>query len=159
MTTIKTNEKITLKCLKEKSKLRVRIITPGYYNNANCQFPRDIRKEGRIYQSPSSGVKLAKGPRGKFFYRINKNGIEIVEDNLNLKEGEKHHLKVYGDDDEKECIICMDQPKGVVYSPCGHYCCCRNCAETISKNSNSILGECPMCRGKIEHIVDRENVA
>lgn len=51
---------VTLKCLKEKNKLRVRIISPGYYNNANCQFPRNIRLEGRIYQSRVSGIKLAK---------------------------------------------------------------------------------------------------
>jgi len=38
---------VYLQCVKVKNKLRVRITTPGYKNDANCQFPRAIRVEGR----------------------------------------------------------------------------------------------------------------
>ena len=43
-------EYVELKCIKEGSKLRVRILSPGYLANANCQFPRDIRIEGLRYK-------------------------------------------------------------------------------------------------------------
>jgi Ca-activated chloride channel family protein len=37
---------VELACIKQGSKLRVKIVSAGYLNYANCQFPRDIRIEG-----------------------------------------------------------------------------------------------------------------
>lgn len=34
--------KVTLVCVKEKNKLRVRITSKGYLKYANCQFPRNV---------------------------------------------------------------------------------------------------------------------
>ena len=31
---------VYLKCVKEGKKLRIRITSPGYNNDANCQFPK-----------------------------------------------------------------------------------------------------------------------
>ena len=49
-----SDQQVYLECVREKSKLRVRIISPGYYSDANCQFPRAIRVEGRKYSVPPS---------------------------------------------------------------------------------------------------------
>ena len=38
-------EQIQLKCVREGKKLRIKIISPGYIQSANCRFPRDIREE------------------------------------------------------------------------------------------------------------------
>ncbi|KAK4877286.1 hypothetical protein RN001_009792 [Aquatica leii] len=43
---------------------------------------------------------------------------------------------------ESECVICMDAYCEVIFVPCGHLCCCFNCADP--------LHDCPMCRGEIE---------
>jgi len=40
---------VTLKCIKEGSKLRVRVLTEGYHNDWNVQFPKNLRKENTIY--------------------------------------------------------------------------------------------------------------
>ena len=36
---------IRLKCIK------VGILTPGYFTDANCQFPRELRVEDRLYDT------------------------------------------------------------------------------------------------------------
>jgi len=43
--------------------------------------------------------------------------------------------------DESMCQICMENPKNVVFTPCGHLCVCIECSKTINK--------CPMCRADI----------
>ncbi|XP_078042569.1 E3 ubiquitin-protein ligase LRSAM1 isoform X3 [Augochlora pura] len=42
-----------------------------------------------------------------------------------------------------ECVICLDLQCEVIFLPCGHLCCCSNCA-------NMITSDCPMCRSIIE---------
>lgn len=44
---------------------------------------------------------------------------------------------------QTECVICMDEKCEVVFIPCGHMCCCQECA-------NKEIDSCPMCRGSIE---------
>jgi Ca-activated chloride channel family protein len=41
---------VNLQCVKDGGKLRVKIITSGYNNNANCQFPRAIRADGKMFR-------------------------------------------------------------------------------------------------------------
>ena len=133
---------VSLVCVKEGSRLRVRITSPGYLNTANCQFPRNIRAVGRTYSVPATGVTLAQGPGGKYFYRVNKNLVTAVVN--------KKPEKVFGDDDGSECLICMDQPKKLVFVPCGHYCSCSLCAAK--------LNQCPLCRCDIQTAIDRDLV-
>ena len=146
MTTVTTKNEpksVILTCVKEGSRLRVRIISDGYKKGANCQFPRDIRKENQNYKVLSSSIKLAKGPRGKYFYRINKKDIEVLKENIKI------NIKIYQDEHNDECAICMDENKEMVFVPCGHFCTCKKCAKAIK----NIHGSCPMCRSVIEDIV------
>ena len=71
-------ELVYLKCVKEGSKLRIKIISPGYHNESNCQFPKDIRVPERRYSVPRSAISFSEGPNHKFFYRINKAFIKIL---------------------------------------------------------------------------------
>jgi hypothetical protein len=142
---------IRLRCVKENNKLRVRIISPGYSSEANCQFPRDIRKENCEYLVPEADVKFSE-MRCKFFYRIGKKNIQIVENLPDFKG-----LKIYGDETQKECCICLSDNitdstmKFVIFAPCGHYCCCTQCAKQVTK--------CPMCRANIVQLVDRSQLS
>lgn len=43
--------------------------------------------------------------------------------------------------EELACIVCLDDPKCVLFGPCNHICCCEACAEGLM--------ECPMCRSEI----------
>ncbi len=141
---------VRLKCFKVGKKLRVRIIESGYNHEANCQFPRAIREEGREYLVPREDISFAENARMKFFYRVKKKRIKIVgESELDLKD-----LKIYEDEEDVECCICMAKDKDSVFAPCGHYTCCNECAIKVKTSS----GLCPMCRSKIEHVVGRDQI-
>lgn len=122
---------VYLECIKEGKKLRVKIISPGYNNNANCQFPRAIRTEGCKYKCRASAISVAKN-KGGFFYRVAKKGIEILKDSMGMPE------KIY---EMVECCVCMDEESNIVLVPCGHLVMCKNCSKEIEK--------CPICRQKI----------
>ena len=125
---------VYLQCVKEGKKLRVKITSPGYNNNANCQFPRAIRVEGRKYSVPANSISVA-GSVGKgFFYRVNKSYVKIIEDEIKMPE------KIFSTND---CVICLEEGAAeIVIVSCGHLCLCSDCAKLITDT-------CPMCRAKI----------
>ena len=41
-----------------------------------------------------------------------------------------------------ECKICLSLPVKVAFSPCGHACCCEQCAQEVKI--------CPLCRASIQ---------
>lgn len=55
-------------------------------------------------------------------------------------ESENARLK-----EQRTCKICMDKEVGVVFLPCGHLCCCVNCAPSLK--------DCPVCRRNIQGTV------
>lgn len=139
-------DEVRLRCVKENNKLRIKIVSPGYAQEANCQFPKDIRLAGREYTVPKEDVVMA-DTRGKFFYRIKKNNIKIVD---SFKD-----LKIYGDENLSECSICMDDTSNpnicfVIFVPCGHYAVCKQCALQC-KN-------CPLCRSPINQIITKDQL-
>jgi len=141
---------VRLKCFKDGNRLRVRIVSPGYNPDANCQFPRAIRKEGCEYTVPTEAISFSEGPNLKFFYRIKKKLITIVEEEVKIE-------KVFGDEEiDMDCVVCMNNEKDVVFAPCGHYCCCSECATFIHHGSKP---DCPMCRTKISQVVKRDQIA
>jgi hypothetical protein len=128
-------EFVQLICVKEKSKLRVKIITQSYINYANVQFPRDLRIEGRKFKVPANYVNLICS-RGKYFYSVKKREqIEII-DNIDLS-----NLQIYQDVDVSECAICLTNEKNTIFNPCGHFYCCDVCSKQIKS--------CPICRTNI----------
>jgi hypothetical protein len=140
------SEIVYLKCVKVGSKLRVRIISDGYNPNANCQFPRAIRRERRKYSVPVSAISFAKGPAGKFFYRVRKGDITVVGEIESVN-------KVYGDE-KSTCVVCWDEENDVVVVPCGHFCLCQKCAGVLQNSTR----KCPLCRGEISMVVDRSQI-
>ncbi|BDM63517.1 molybdenum metabolism regulator [Shewanella sp. NFH-SH190041] len=59
---------IELVCIRDGSHLRVRVVTPGYDHAMNCQFPKNLRVEGRRFLAER--VELS---RSGTFYRISGN--------------------------------------------------------------------------------------
>ena len=138
-------DNVELICIKQGSKLRVRIISQGYINYANCQFPKDLRIEGRRFKVKSEYIKLIT-QKGRWFYSIKKkNCIEIVD---NISSEELSKIKIYEDEDIDECSICMNELKNDVFYPCGHFYTCKNCSNKLSK--------CPYCKQNIENRIDKK---
>ena len=158
---VKLEEFVTLKCVKEGSnKLRVKVISVGYSSTANCLFPKNIRVEGREYIIPKADIIMAE-TKGKFFYRVKKNNIKIVEKDKgdDIKKDSvivDASFKVYGDEDLKECAICLEDVDSnpeiifVILVKCGHYALCNNCAYNCKV--------CPLCRSPIEKIITKDQL-
>lgn len=72
---------------------------------------------------------------------------------LEMSESVNDHevpvVEVTGVDDDgttdSECLICFANSVDSVLVPCGHMCCCQECAEAMK--------ECPVCRQTISQIV------
>jgi len=146
---------VRLQCVKQGSKLRVRIISPGYNPNANCQFPRAIRVEHAQYLAPASAVTFSEGAGQKFFYRVAKSKITQVQADTATVVEAKVALRVFGSDEPEDCAICMSDPKNAVFAPCGHYNCCIGCANTVFRSG---APKCPICRARITCVVQRDQI-
>src|SRR3569623_411487 len=126
-------DNVYLECVKEGTRLRVRIISNGYNKRANCQCPRDIRVAGKKYVVPASAITVGSGSAGTFFYRVGEGTMKVVDET-------PVSLKVY---ESEICCICMDADCEMVMVTCGHLCLCPGCS---SQYTNTV---CPLCRSTI----------
>lgn len=53
------------------------------------------------------------------------------------------------DEGTRECVICMDAKITMAFTPCGHACVCRACAENFQ-----LMGPCPICRKAVVHYLE-----
>lgn len=137
---------VRLRCVKEGRKLRVHIISSGYYTSANCQFPRDIRYDGGLYRVRPEDIRLVT-TRGKFYYSINANAVTVVaEDGIVANGTVLSKPIIYEDADTTECCICMCVEKEIVFG-CGHLYTCTSCSHRVS--------HCPICRQIITQRIHR----
>ena len=61
-----------------------------------------------------------------------------------------------GDEEElnRKCVACQDQPKTVLVLPCKHMCLCVDCAHTIASQRSRVRRVCPLCRGRIQTVMN-----
>ena len=75
----------------------------------------------------------------------NFNILKIVEYQRKKIESLKIKLNICEDSKNlKDCIICMDQDRSILFYPCLHLIVCQDCAET------NVRDECPECHKAIE---------
>lgn len=153
---------VLLQCVKEGSKLKVKMVsTQPFIKGINCQFPRNIRQEGMYYVVKSSDVKLRGTGTRNFYSAIKKGAVvcqtfdlnEVKKYINNLAVGEPDKImpaKIFGEDEDMECIICMCEDKNSVFVPCGHYMTCGECAARCKS--------CPICRANIVSILRRDEI-
>ena len=146
-------ETVILECIKIRSRLRVRVISPGYFRDANCQFPRALRSEGARYSVPKQHLRFIQGGNRKYYYSAPAKHVTVLAAGAAVAQDPAApiDLHVYTDAGETECLVCFDADKAVVLVPCGHYCLCAPCAQKLN-------GSCPMCRAPIQQIATREQI-
>jgi hypothetical protein len=149
---------VLLQCVKETGKLRVKMISSyPFIKGSNCQFPRNVRNEGMYYVVRSENIIFRKN----YYSAMQKNIIVCSTFDINIvkqyiknieTDVEKKHVpeRIFGEDDGGECIICMDQPKNSIFSPCGHFISCSACA--------NVCKSCPLCRGPIENRLNKNEI-
>lgn len=47
-------------------------------------------------------------------------------------------------DAEKACVVCLTNEKTIGFIPCGHICCCPDCARNLGDKP-----KCPVCRAEV----------
>ena len=148
-------EYVLLQCVKENKKLRVKMISSApFIKNVNCQFSRKDRIENMYYIVRSEYVNL----RRNFYSIINKNAVvyrtfDLDEIKMYITEKINNTAKpsiIFGDDDNSECVICMDSVKDTIFSPCGHFMTCFACSCQCK--------QCPMCRTNIVVMIKRSDI-
>jgi hypothetical protein len=149
---------VELVCVNDKNRLRVRIISPGYLPNANCQFPRQIRQAGRKFRVQVSDIQLITRCN-QWFYSVRRGAhIEVVNDQPPESQeqlaAQLKDLKVYEDATTDDCVICSVNKKNKVFVPCGHYYTCDTCASKVFKEDGKIY-PCPICRQTIKRVIDK----
>lgn len=140
---------IILKCFKQGSKLRVRILSEGYYNDANCQCARDIREPNAIYAVSPKDIELASSKKGTYYYRIK--NLRMIQ-NAEVEKLKTTKIQIFEDKTTNDCCICLDLPKAAVFVPCGHYYTCMDCSTKIYEN------KCPICRAKIIKSINKQEM-
>ncbi len=135
---------VYLQCIKARTKLRVRITSGGYFRDANCMFPRDLRVVGRRYRVPAWAVTLISS-RGKYYYSVTPSAVVVLSD-----VDDTSNIHVYEDEGTVECAICLTEPKTMVINPCGHYYMCETCASSVKT--------CPICRGSITSLINKSDM-
>ena len=55
------------------------------------------------------------------------------------------------DENDPNCVICMDKPKDSCFYPCGHQCLCFDCGERFKKEARHQV--CPICRNRVKDII------
>ena len=140
------------------------------YDSLQCSFkiPQTIQEVDRIQISPIAfllifmtifivltiicviviAIRYRKEITQKF-QRIGKKDVilcngkdDCFDEEKSLIEKEKNQNDM---NELKMCKICYENKKNSVFIPCGHICCCFECAVK--------LDECPLCRMKIDKIV------
>lgn len=153
---------VRFRCVREGSRVRVRVITPGYNPYANCQFPRDGRVVGKEYEAPVSALSFS-DTRGKFFYRVKPKEIREVDilsigsagssggsscsSNSSGTSARVEHVF-----ESADCVVCLDCEPAIIFAPCGHFCACEDCARQLFSSSGK---RCPMCRATIAQCVTK----
>ena len=159
MADIEMQSHVLLKCVREKGKLRVKILTAGYMNEANCQFPRDIRKEGCHFKVKALNIRLI-STRGKYYYSVSRGHVEVLGDEPDEHEftgtaippsaipnaDPTKNITVFEDDRTNDCCICMSVDKQIVFN-CGHLYTCKECSMMIHT--------CPICRQRITQRINK----
>jgi hypothetical protein len=119
--------------------------------NNNVRKPGLARRRSEAYEAP-----IVLPDNNNNINRQRNKSVNVEEAKTNTQNTTKviakDDKKVTGltSEDLKVCIICCEKPKQSVFVPCGHKCCCEECAEKfINKH------KCPFCKKSVESIIKK----
>ena len=82
-------------------------------------------------------------PVARLSLRSNEDALESVKQaTLSVLEAES------SEQDDMVCMICQSKPKEILYLPCRHLCCCKECS-----NVGNLRVQCPLCRSRAQRVI------
>ena len=102
-----------------------------------------------LIESSNSNVQRL-GSLSQSFEKIPTNNVDLNSVGSETNESFPHSSKTDKDEiqnliDEQTCKVCLDRTSNCVFQPCGHVCCCVECAGAVNK--------CPICRQALKTII------
>lgn len=120
--------------------------TNVYNNEYNCDFPKDIREEGRYYEVGRDSLTVVQRRYQRPFYRINKwygirtmpqgwhpdtglddSGTVDAPSSSNRSEPSAAAVRPNVLFEMNECVICLSEIPNTIFIPCAHLCACSEC--------------------------------
>lgn len=100
---------ICMEDLKNTNRLRVCVLSSNYQNKLNCSFPKNIRKENRLYLVKLSFIEFVRMTYNDF-YKVTapSESILIIDDD---DERQMRIDRIYSDDNCTECCLCLENEK------------------------------------------------
>jgi len=116
-------------------------------------------RKGPAVQSQSTFATLV--PQGSSWtLRVLKQTIQVGKKSFELQEiygieqnqngaAEQSTVNDLDDENGRECVICMTEPRDTTVLPCRHMCMCNKCAKVLRLQTN----KCPICRCNVESLL------
>ncbi|XP_024876540.1 E3 ubiquitin-protein ligase cblA-like [Temnothorax curvispinosus] len=73
------------------------------------------------------------------YHKVERHSLETCEENRETKRS------------DRTCTACIDAEANQVFIPCGHICCCEECANHIMRE-NDYVKKCPICKEEISTV-------
>ena len=68
---------------------------------------------------------------------------------------EKNIILNYGENEPKQCVLCLGNETKWILAPCGHKCICNSCGQNEEDIKKKLGGNCPICKESIIGVLDR----
>lgn len=92
--------------------------------------------------------------KGEFRVKVVKQILSVNGMRYELQEiygiGNSVESDLDDNDQGKECVICLSEPRDTIVHPCRHMCMCSGCAKVLRFQTN----RCPICRQPIERLLE-----
>lgn len=109
----------------------------------------DLGGEDSISDEDSDiDIQLPNPTQGRYNFRP---ATPVSKSNLSPDDFEKEIEK---EREKRKCVVCQDKKKSVLIMPCRHMCLCVECGNQIARSRQAERRICPLCRGKIQTIMD-----
>ncbi|KAG9132583.1 hypothetical protein Leryth_022173 [Lithospermum erythrorhizon] len=115
-----------------------------------------MQTDGQIVKAPSHAqitlAILEKNKESQFQVKVIKQILWVDGVRYELREiyGISNSAEEAITNQDKECVICMTDPKNTTVLPCRHMCLCSACAKELRLQSN----KCPICRQPIQELLE-----
>lgn len=74
--------------------------------------------------------------------------------NIRITSHDLDYIQIHYNDEKADrvCVICTEKDRNCVFIPCGHVCCCHNCAIEWKKKQGTLNMKCFICKKPVTQI-------
>lgn len=154
-----TGQKVTLNIKyknfpKSGSKTYLLILLPDVIETNYAKYPHQVAwinasfdgKDGQVSLTLEKLTLRYKGYEFdlyEVFGQDNENYGKVMCERIKSTQSLDEDTMMMVEEDNGQCVICLNNPKDTLLLPCRHMCICEKCSGSLLSNSNR---NCPLCR-------------